>query len=382
MPIVGLTTNRTAHMGRLGVLRKGGEKPNEKQPGPDLKHFRFDGKGDKELEEAFARAYGTEPTHIRIFLPYATLDENFQAWREEYGKSGIKHRCDGETIWERDQNNVLYKTAKPCPGGCQRTSRLSVIIPDLIIQAKRVGETTIITSSKYDIYRLVDNLLYYESISGGDLRGIPFVIFRREEVVPLSYVGKNGEIIKTRGPKWLINLEPAPEYVERRLEVIRRHALNAGMDSLPALTDSEHEQDDDDTIEAEYQHVNPDTGEIAESEEANDDLYAACTEAASQGIAYDFSGSTSEQIYQHITLWRRFVDVVIPAALEVGVLRSVDYSRYSSLSYDELKNSALKAVELIKNKMLETLGEEAPQSTKIEDWLTAWREVFTRKPDF
>lgn len=378
MPIVGITTNRVAHMGRLGVLRKGGVKPNDRQPGPDLQHFRFDGKGDQALEDAFAQVYGTEPNYIRVFLPYATADENFQAWREEYGKSGMKHRCDGETVWEVDHNQKWVKTDKPCPGGCQKTSRLTVIIPELIMSSKRVGETTIITSSEYDMRRLTDNLLYYESISGGDLRGIPFVVFRREEIVSLSYSGRNGEPIKTRGPKWLINLEPAPEYVERRLEVIRRNALTAGLESLPALTDSQHENDDD-AIEAEYQHVNSNAGEIIEENES------PFFEAEQEGLIIDhlYDASDTAAIQKHIQVWRRFRDVVVPIALEVGATASVDMEKYESLALDDLVKTAQKATAMAKNKMRMTLGDESPDdNAKLEEWLEEWKSVFTSQPVF
>lgn len=379
MPIVGLTTNKVARLNGLGVLRKGKPKAGGKL-GPDLgNQFRFDPGNDSDLAQAFEEVYGAEPNHLTVYLPYRTAAENFEAWKEDWGAGSLKHRCDGEFCWEY-QRGQLVKTEKPCPGNCRQVGRLSVVLPDLVTHSKRFGTTTVLTSSKWDLATITELLNYYEMLSGGDLRGIPFILSRKPRMVSVPPYGNQTN--RSRAEKWLIHLESAPEWVSHRLESVRRHALGVGLD-MPALTDSEHEQDDDDTIEAEYQQVNPVTGEIPESVDFGSLMYDALREAEARGIAYDFTGVTLIQVQDHIKLWRRFVEVVIPAAQEVGVIGGdVDLNRYNGLSYDDLKTSALKAVDLIKTKILETLGSEVPQSTKIEDWLTAWREVFTRKPDF
>jgi hypothetical protein len=93
MPIKGLT-DRNAGFPQIGVLRKGAPKA-EKGPGRDLEHFRFDA-DDREAAAAFAAIYGDEPRTVRVYVPYATTDENFEAWREDWIASSLKHRCDGQ----------------------------------------------------------------------------------------------------------------------------------------------------------------------------------------------------------------------------------------------------------------------------------------------
>ena len=67
MGIIGLT-DRGAAFPRVGILRKGAAKPNERQPGADLKdHFRFES-DDPTVARAFAAAYGDKPNGIRVMF--------------------------------------------------------------------------------------------------------------------------------------------------------------------------------------------------------------------------------------------------------------------------------------------------------------------------
>jgi hypothetical protein len=239
MPIKGLT-DRNAGFPQIGVLRKGAPKA-EKGPGRDLEHFRFDA-DDREAAAAFAAIYGDEPRTVRVYVPYATTDENFEAWREDWIASSLKHRCDGQSCVRWLTGNGSYSTEPiPCPGGCKQVGRLKVIIPEL----RRMAFVTVLTTSIHDIMEIHANLAALES-ARGDLRGIPLIVRR----VPreISTPGADGK--RVRRQKWLINIEAQPDWVELQLAAAAEAArpLIAATPSrleLPAWEEDEEEAGSD-----------------------------------------------------------------------------------------------------------------------------------------
>jgi uncharacterized protein YjiS (DUF1127 family) len=241
MPIKGMT-DRQAQFPKLGTLRKGEPKPDgSNRPGKDLEGFRFDS-DDAAATEAFLEAFGDEPRRVNVLLPFRTAAENFQAWREEWTASSLKHRCDGETmtLW---LNGAAYSQApKACTGGCKPVGRLMVIIPEL----RRLAYVTVLTTSIHDIMTLQENLDAAEMLRG-DLRGIPFVLSRRPREI--STPRANGQ--RARTEKWLLSIEPAPHWVGHQLQVMERaaphwvgHQLQvmerAALPHVKALPDGQH----------------------------------------------------------------------------------------------------------------------------------------------
>lgn len=240
MPIIGLT-DRTASFPQIGVLRKGGEKKDERKPGPDLKHFRFDTE-DGDAADAFRQVYGDEPRTIRVFVPFATVAENFEAWREEWTAGSLKHRCDGQTCARWLNGSTYSDKPKPCPGGCKPTGRLKVIIPEL----KRLAYVTVLTTSIHDIMTIQSNLSALES-AREDLRGIPMLLRRS----PREISTPNGNGNRVRREKWLISIEAQPSWVELQLTAQQRAALPVGNAQLSLPPAPSGEDDDDDFIETE-----------------------------------------------------------------------------------------------------------------------------------
>jgi hypothetical protein len=244
MPIIGLT-DRGAAFPRIGTLRKGGAKVSDRQPGQDLKdHFRLE-TSDPEVAAAFLRAYGDKPNGIRIMLPYATVSENFDTWQEEWAASSLRHRCDGRTTVRLLQKDGSYTSSPhPCPGGCKPAGRLVVWIPEL----QRAGVILVPTTSIHDIIELQSNLDAAQAMRG-DLRGIPFILRRAPRKI--STPDKDGK--RRRLEKWLLSIEPAPDWVRLQLAATARAALpNGELLALPApivdeetgeLFDEEPEED-------------------------------------------------------------------------------------------------------------------------------------------
>lgn len=233
MAIKGLT-DRGASFPQIGTLRKGAPKP-EKGPGRDLKHFRFDS-DDADATERFHLVYGDEPTSVRVFLPFRTAAENFEAWQEHWTAGALQHRCDGETcvLWLTPRH-TYSQDARPCPhlnvarderDRCKPAGRLKVIIPEL----RRLAYVTVLTSSIHDIMELSAQIEALEAFRG-DLRGIPLILRRqpREISTPSGTDGK-----RRRMEKWLLSIEAAPTWVDLQLQAQEQAALPAPMKLLPA----------------------------------------------------------------------------------------------------------------------------------------------------
>ena len=226
MPIKSLQANRPAQFPCIGKLRKGGAKRKNNNGkeimGLDLNYFRFT-TDDADAATTFKNYYGPEPKSIDVFMPYSTTNENFGAWLEEYTAGGMTRRCDGEVQhFHRDAdgkgNTTPIKCERLCERkcGCKQVGRLAVIIPQLA----RLAYVSVETHSLYDIMQLTENLQAAEALRG-DLRGIPFVLSRREREI--STPGDDGK--RARRTKSLLFIEPNPEWVARQLESMRLAAL-------------------------------------------------------------------------------------------------------------------------------------------------------------
>ncbi|MGH9767213.1 MAG: hypothetical protein ACREAB_07240 [Blastocatellia bacterium] len=236
MAILGLT-DQGGSFPEIGVLRKGAPKPeNGNKPGADLTYFRLD-TNDEAFARKFKEFYGEEPRVIHAFVPYNTTAQNFEAWREEWGASSLKHRCNGQTtvLWLTPHGTYSHEM-KPCPGRCKPTGRLKIIIPEL----KRMAHVAIVTTSIHDILTINANLQALE-LARGSLRGIPLLIRRAPREI--SAPGTNGQRI--RREKWLITIEAQPSWVELQLAAQERAALPI---NTPPLALSPAFGDDDDEI--------------------------------------------------------------------------------------------------------------------------------------
>jgi len=332
MPIKGLTDNVIARFPRVGKLRKGGEKaPNA--PGPDLPYFRFTSP-IPEAETAFHAAYGDQPVAITVFLPYQTADENFQTWKEKWISGGLEHRCDGVNmgIWLGDDKHY-HREPKPCSGGCDEVGRLCVVIPELIA-AGYVGYVTMETHSINDLLN-IQAVINQIASSRGDhplgLRGIQFTLRRAKENI--SVPGFTGDAKRQRVDKWLVYLEPSPDWVRVQLEMMKRLQLqdihSAGL--LP----SPDEEDD----ETEFHQGQP---TIIDGDQSKMNIPPATDQPSPPGIAKAFDFKTPRgtklrdlQIYQLSELlgWCNGLDPKVVAkysALKEAVEIVYDYRMANS----------------------------------------------------
>lgn len=249
MPIKGLT-DKAPTLPRIGILRKGGKKTSETRPGPDLDYFRFVA-DDPATEAAFREAYGAQPRQVNVFLPFDTVDQNYEAWKEDWKASALQHRCDGETcvLWLTPSGKYSQEPRK-CPGNCKQVGRLSVIVPEL----GRLATITVLTTGKWDVMNLHQSLMALDQAKPGTtLRGIPLVLRRVEREISTPEFSRDGRPTgkRVRRKKWLIQIEAAPRWVALQLQAAERAALPGAniqqlqLNAAPEVLDA----DDDDAGE-------------------------------------------------------------------------------------------------------------------------------------
>ena len=247
MGIKGLT-DRAAQFPCIGQIRKGAPKPADgKKPGADLKWFRveFDER-EAVSAEVFAKHYGPKPTEVDILLPFNSVEENFEAWRETYVAGGLVHRCDGERIWYEIDPRTGEKLVtngvpeKRCDGHreCKPTGRLKVLIPQL----QRLAYLTVMTTSLHDIMNLSRQLEALLQING-KLAGVPLKL-RRRPVMISTPSGEGGK--RARREKWLLSIEADPHWVKAKLLAMKAAALPGnGLGEETPLLEAPDEPDEE-----------------------------------------------------------------------------------------------------------------------------------------
>jgi hypothetical protein len=241
----------------IGRVRKGAPKTEEGWVGKDLNYFRveFDQK-EKVAEAVFRGTYGDQPDEINILLPFNSVDENFEAWREKYVAGGLVHRCDGERVMYEINSETGEPTItnghpfKACDHkiGCVPTGRLKILIPEL----KRLAFLTVLTTSYHDCMNLSRQLLAILQINGR-LAGVPLVL-RRRPVEISTPSGPDGK--RARRLKSLLSIEADPTWVSLKLNEIQHAALPEAFEegTYPQLESPEWDDqfidvDDNDVIE-------------------------------------------------------------------------------------------------------------------------------------
>lgn len=235
MPIAGLTVSKEAGFPRLGKIFKGAPKVGNKI-GNDLDHFRLE--SDRPgLKQQFFDLAGSQPKELEVLLPYPTVEENFDPWMREYGQSGLKRQCDGETQvlhlpegsanYSNEPIPCLQKTQGKC--NCTRSTGLKVIIRDLFA-AGHCGYFDLMTSSKHDIVH-IQSVLTMAYQFKGSLLGIPFKIRRVSQEKSFPMGNKRGKKAYE-----LIQIEPDPAWVAKQFN--DRYAQMMGVETV-ALPPSE-----------------------------------------------------------------------------------------------------------------------------------------------
>lgn len=248
MSIKGMT-DRGMEFPQIGIIRKGAPKGGN-TPGKDLDYFRvvFD-EAESDTLAAFIATFGTQPKQIKVLLPFDDIERCWDANVEAYTAGGLVYLGNGmrALFWvDPETGEVKVKDGNPltpCVGvdglvGYYKTQngkrepikakalgRLRVIVPDL----KRLAYLLVVTSSKWDVMHISDQLAALKHINGGRLAGIPLTLSRKPAMVSVPMGSKRGRV-----KKWLIHIEAESNWARAQFEALNRYALPEGSE-LPQL---------------------------------------------------------------------------------------------------------------------------------------------------
>ncbi len=316
---------------RLGKLRKGGEKivktradgSEYETVGRDLgEKLRFSS-DDPATEAGWFETFGSlQVQELTVLLPYPTVDECWQAWREDYGASALKVRCDGRqhVLWLDDKTGDYNDTPKPCPGEtCQakEVGRLDL----MVIGFPRLGTVTLETHSLNDIANL-DACLRLLALKSGDLTKVPLRLCRVQRNISRPKLGAGGKRTgeRVRSPEWLLHIEPSPAWVQQQLDAQRLEVerLITGTATM-ALPDAAHTG----AIDGEFRQAT-----VEEVEAHFTERIAACRQSGEvEGLLAEIAGLENEFHRQAATrkAYARLVELAkgrIPDASE-NLLRQI-----------------------------------------------------------
>ena len=250
MPILGKTDRASAprRWMRLGTIRKG---TRDKEGNPiDLDYFRFvpkKGPDAEALQKIWDEVYGPEPTKIEIFLPFDDVESNWQTWKESYGTTGLKFRCNGkywvqwlkeDLTYELDYATAQQRLCPYCSGEQPRTKKnpgddevgylTAFLIP--FFERDYMGTVTVITTSVNDVMSITGSLFAIEDeakASGASIRNIAFNLVRVKEEITQRFTDKEGTPHRTRGTKSMVHLMPDPRWVLQSKLASRQKAFAA-----------------------------------------------------------------------------------------------------------------------------------------------------------
>jgi hypothetical protein len=260
MAIIGLTTDVAPRFPEIGKLHKGDAMQNGRA-GKELDYWRFAAE-DERVRKAFQEAFGSQPKIINVLMPFATVDEVWDCWQEEWGQTGLVHRCNGQYMVRWRNADGTYTDdpecteRRACNGKCKATGRLTVVIPELLDRGI-VGYVTMETHSKYDL-RLITGA-FGEALMwglGSGPNGLAGSIWELKRV-PRMIVARADDGKRMRVRKTLVQLVPEAAWMQRQWQRLRRPQLAAGDVVAPA---PELEAGDGDVI---------DDGEIIEGSYAD-----------------------------------------------------------------------------------------------------------------
>lgn len=232
MSIKGLTDRdpeEALHLGypKIATLYKGDPKIDPKRPGKDRDTFRIEFRptyNTPEIRAAWDKLYrpdGKDPVRLDwVFLFGYTPEQVFPTWLEEWTKTVMLHRCDGET----QQRHYVKATGKysdaavpcACTGkdkpSCQRVGRLNLWLPLLMRETGVKGYLSIATHSINDLVR-IDSTVKALFREYGDISEIPLQFGREPDQISTPMNGERATTTKS-----LLYLRVMPDFVKKEIE--------------------------------------------------------------------------------------------------------------------------------------------------------------------
>jgi hypothetical protein len=369
MPIKGLT-DRGLAFPVIGQIRKGAPK-GEKAPGKDLDYFRvvFD-EEEGDAQAKFVQVYTAQPKEINILLPFNDLDRMWSAWLEAYTAGQMVARSDGAIVTYRKDTKtgelavfggVNVKTGEiekyteglaagwdyqSKPVYYKAVGRLKLIVPELM----RAAYLLLLTSSKFDIMHISEQLLAYQELTNGNMAGVPFTLRRRPVKISVPMGTREEPGKRTRMVKHLLSIEIAPHWVERKLFQLSQSALPTGeIKLLGEAIDVQAASPDEPEDEPEEQ-------EELDLMEAAEDLGATVSEIEQPSVPEPMMPEDDEGI--HELAMRNARNTLSPKGVPLGELDKTRLmlikAQYENYHWDELsveQQNRLNSVHILVSEM-------------------------------
>ncbi|PNW35306.1 UNVERIFIED_CONTAM: hypothetical protein BEN50_02310 [Euhalothece sp. KZN 001] len=235
MPIKTIEQNLSPRFPLLGKICKGAKKSSNR-PGKDLDYFRLDTK-DPSVKSKFSELYGEAPKKIGIYSLGQTRNDTFSCYYEQWTKSKIHRRCDGEIQEKKlSDDGESYLTGVACESQqcqCKPIGRFKCIIAGI----GRLGFFELVTTSIYDIKHLNDELYALEQWIG-TLEGVPLILYRIPEEVSGTINGQKRKVKVN-----LLHVELHPRFVEQVSNQKRNFALSGNIANNYLLESSEQTEE-------------------------------------------------------------------------------------------------------------------------------------------
>jgi len=289
-PIRGLT-DRGLSFPQIGTIRKGSPKQKRTNAdgseyeiqGKDLNYFRveFD-ESEVKASTLFKTLYGETPNTLKVTFPFNEVDRVWSAYLEAYTSNRLVARSDGELIlrwregkeiyvknglatadrvvkiWKRTEgkhtdplevpmkadqpvpyieNMVFHRTEKTLTEA-KPVGRLRVTLYEL----NRLGYLLLATTSQNDIIAIggpdsgeLGSIKVFCDSLGLPFAGVPLILRRKPQMV--AYTDEKGKQSRTK--RWLVHIEPDPEFAEMAFAKSRRLA----MPDMPMLQTGFHPEE-------------------------------------------------------------------------------------------------------------------------------------------
>ena len=204
--------------------------------------------------------YGGKPKKLNIFFPFDEIDRNLDAWHRLYGSGSLKCRGDGKVVdiclnkgkfvvsngicqhaFSENGQSFERGDVMPCGGfqkiypkckDCVPRAYLRIMIHEVMEQG-RLGYYQISTQSKNGILNIQGALgmmqdLVLRLTGKPYLAGIPMILSLGPQNISQPRIDKQtGETYRVRGNKYILSLEPHPDWIKAQMDSWQRQTLAA-----------------------------------------------------------------------------------------------------------------------------------------------------------
>ncbi len=206
---------------KMGHDKNGKPKKKQNSPGDPLGYFRVEVTeqyaGNEALVQLAAQLTEEKITALPITFVDTSADKVFPHWHIEYGKSGLKRKCDGihQTLWldpetllmNHKRIDCILNAEKPCK--CMPDGKLAFTLPQMV----EAGIWGFCRLTTHGMNSITDLALFVEGVGldveqdGKTLRNFPAILNVGMQPRTTVYENKQGTTVRSKQDKQALWLE-------------------------------------------------------------------------------------------------------------------------------------------------------------------------------